>query len=124
MHANTPNKLPPKTLANAKTKSPITTELIVGYNTELITLNFKYLLTINTTITTDKEINAEAIATPLKPKATIINGVSTHVVIVQNTIKYRVVLIFPIAFKAFVKGVETEDKAEVIDGSCAEGIEK
>jgi len=93
--------------------NPITTEEING-KIEIKGLKEIYFLTIKTTATTDNEIIAEAMATPLNPKEKIRIGVRIQVAAVQKIIRYNVFLIWPIAFKAFVKGVEIEDKAALI----------
>jgi hypothetical protein len=68
------------------------------------------------------EIRADAAATPLKPINTIKIGVNTQVAIVQKTIKYKDIFIFPIAFNALVRGVEIEDKAALIEKSAKDKI--
>ena len=89
--------------------------LIIGTTVVNKILKLIYLLAIITTATTDSEIKADAIATPLKPYITMRIGVKIQVAIVQNTIRYREILIFPTALRAFVSGVETEDKAALTE---------
>jgi hypothetical protein len=84
-------------------------ELINGTVVVNKMLKLIYLFVIITTATTDNEIIADAIDTPLNPYITIKIGVKTQVAIVQKIIRYKETFIFPIAFRAFVRGVETDE---------------
>ena len=72
--------------------------------------NFTNLLMIIIGKIPVNEITNEAKEKPLKEKSLIETGTSIQVRIVQKTIKTRVILIFPIAFKAFTKGDENAAK--------------
>src|SRR5256885_15286502 len=45
-----------------------------------------------------------------------------HVAIVQNIIRYKVIFTFPIALRAFVKGVEIEESAALIAKNASESV--
>lgn len=70
-----------------------------------------YFLVNMTTKTTENEIRADAPAKPLNPKRYIRRGVHAQVVTTQNTMRDSDTLIFPIALRAFVKGVDIEERA-------------
>src|SRR6185369_2014207 len=86
--------------------TPMTAVAIVGAIRSWVRPNEICFLTKYTTPTTERAIMAEAIATPLNPNQKIAKGVKIHVESVQKIIRYNVVLTFPIAFNAFVSGVE------------------
>lgn len=65
-------------------------------------------------------MTAEAKATPLNPINEMANGVKIQVEIVQKIIKYKVVLIFPIALSILVSGVEIEEKAAFTENNAKE----
>jgi hypothetical protein len=94
---------------------PIIIVLIKGTAVVKTILKFIYLFEIITTATTEREINADAIATPLNPYITIKIGVKTQVAIVQKIMRYKETFIFPMAFRAFVSGVEIDDKPAFIE---------
>ncbi len=61
------------------------------------------------TPTTEKEMIAEATATPSNPILITKRGVSTQVAMVQKIISTNVTFILPIALRALVRGVEIDD---------------
>ena len=79
---------------------------ITGFVNEKLT----YLFAIRYTRIELIEITKEAAANPLKPALSMKIGVITQVRTVQNTMKYKVIFTFPIAFKKFVRGVEIDEK--------------
>lgn len=93
---------------------PIIAEEMRGAKVVFIIENFIYFLVIYTTTTTEAAITAEAAANPLKPNQSINSGVIIHVAIVQNIIKYNVTPILPIAFNAFVNGVDIDESPAFI----------
>src|SRR6185369_7060807 len=94
--------------------TPITAVAMLGAIRRSIRPKEIYFLTKYTTPTTERAITAEAIATPLKPNQKIANGVRIHVDSVQKIIRYNVVFTFPMAFNAFVSGVEIDDSPALI----------
>ena len=104
------------------TTPPIIAAAKKGYSVACKTLNLTYLFVRYTTNTTEQAIKAEAIATPLKPNSTIKIGVITQVAMVQKTIRYKEIFIFPMALSALVKGVEMEDNAAVIEKKAKDRI--
>src|SRR3954468_21496892 len=90
---------------------PITTVPITGYLIACMVLKSTYLWAIILIGITDRFIRAVTKANPLKPIYIVANGVQIHVIIVQSTIKYNVIFIFPIALSKLVNGTRIAAKA-------------